>query len=173
MIRQIVLDSVVGILILIGLLLAWNFPNPIGEHDVIKSKLGFNASFEFDLLIFMTVFFIVSVVCHYKKFKFVKLVSSISNVIVFSSSILVLMVATESLYVSGDSNEMFSNKFFIQFDNDTDREAQMMFWIVLILFSFTNVSQWPYDTKSTGPYDTKSIVAVPVSVSKFTGKVHF
>merc|ERR1712195_285287 len=104
----------------------------------------------------MTVFFIVSVVCHYKKFKFVKLVSSISNVIVFSSSILVLMVATESLYVSGDSNEMFSNKFFIQFDNDTDREAQMMFWIGLILFSVTNVSQWPYNTKST--------VTVPVSV---------
>lgn len=168
---QIVLDSVVGILILIGLLLAWNFPNPIGEHDVIKSKMGFNASFEFDLLIFMTIFFIVSVVCHYKKFKFVKLVSSISNALVFSSSILVLMVATESLYVSGDSNEIFSNKFFIQFDNDTDREAQMMFWIVLILFSFTN--QRHYDTESTGPYNTKSTVMVPIPVTKLTGKVHF
>jgi len=164
MIRQIVLDSVVGILILIGLLLAWNFPNPMGEHDVIKSKMGFNASFEFDLLIFMTVFFIVSVVCHYKKFKFVKLVGSISNVVVFSSSILVLMVATESLYVSGA--EMFSNKLFIKFDNDTDREAQMMFWISLLLFSFTN--QWSF-TDDQGP--SKSIQNK--AVSKFNEKINF
>ena len=165
MIRQIVLDSGVGILILIGLLLAWNFPNPIGEHDVIKSKMGFNASFEFDLLLFGSVFFIVSVVCHYKKFKFVKLVGSISNVAVFSSSILVLMVATESLYVSGA--EMFSNKLFIKFDNDTDREAQMMFWISLLLFSFTN--QWSFTDQ--GPYDTKSIQNK--AVSKFNEKINF
>jgi len=167
MIHKIVLDCIVGILILIGLLLAWNFPNPIGEHDVIKSKMGFNASFEFDLLIFMTVFFIVSVVCHYKKFKFVKLVSCISNVVVFSSSTLVLMVATESLYISGDSNEMFSNKLFIKFDNDTDREAQMMFWISLLLFSFTN--QWSFTNQ--GSYDTKSIQNK--AVSKFTKKINF
>ena len=165
MIRQIVLDSVVGILILIGLLLAWNFPNPIGEHDVIKSKMGFNASFEFDLLLFVSIFFIVSVVCHYKKFKFVKLVGSISNVAVFSSSILVLMVATESLYVSGA--EMFSNKLFIKFDNDTDREAQMMFWISLLLFSFTN--QWSFTDQ--GAYDTKSIQNK--AVSKFNEKINF
>lgn len=160
MIRQIVLDSVVGILILSGLLLAWNFPNPLGEHDVIKSKIGFNASFEFDLLLFMTLFFIVSVVCHYIQFKFVKLVNSISNVLVFSSSLLVLMVATESLYVSGDS--FFSNKFFQKFDNDTDREAQMMFWISLLLFSFVN----------QGPIDTKSIKA-QVSKARSRGKINF
>ena len=164
MIRQIVLDSIVGILIIVGLLLAWNFPNPIGEHDVIKSKMGFNASFEFDLLLFGGGGFIISVVCHYKNFKFVKLIGSISNVIVFSSSILVLMVATESLYVSGDSNEMFSNKFFMKFDNFTDREAQMMFWISVLLFSFT----------SRGPCDIKSIQNKPPVVrQQFTGKVHF
>lgn len=142
----------------------------MGEHDVIKSKMGFNASFEFDLLIFMTVFFIVSVVCHYKKFKFVKLVGSISNVVVFSSSILVLMVATESLYVSGA--EMFSNKLFIKFDNDTDREAQMMFWISLLLFSFTN--QWSFtDQGPSKSIQNKAVSIQNKAVSKFNEKINF
>lgn len=154
--RKIVLDSIVGILIIVGLLLAWNFPNPLGEHDTFKSKIGFNASFEFDFLLFMMVFFVISLVCRH----FARLFVDISNVVVFASSVLVLMVATESLYLTCETN--FSDKIFRKFDNDTDREAQMMFWVSLLLFSFTNAWTFPDTTEvmatmSTEPQKKKSL----------------
>jgi len=161
MIRKNVFDCIVGILIVVGLLLAWNFPNPLGEHDVFKSKIGFNASFEFDFLVFMMVFFVISLVCRY--YHFLRLFVDIGNVVVLASSVLVLMVATESLYLTCDSN--FSDKIFRKFDNDTDREAQMMFWISLLLFSFTSVRMSVFSpvttntlaTMSTGPPKSKSL----------------
>lgn len=158
MIRKIVLDSIVGILVIVGLLLAWNFPNPLGEHDTFKSKIGFNASFEFDFLLFMMVFVVISLVCHYCHFA--RLFVDISNVVVLASSVLVLMVATESLYLTCDG--AFSDKIFRKFDNDTDREAQMMFWVSLLLFSFTNVWATPDRTEvmatmSTEPQKKKSL----------------
>lgn len=144
MLVRILFDSIIGVFIVGGLLLAWNFPNPIGEHDVVESKLGLNASFECDILLLMGVFFTISVVCHYKSFVFVDIVHGIGNSGALICSVLVLMVSSESLIVSGNTTDLLSNKFFVQFDNDTDREAQLMFWTCLLLFSFLNVSFWTF-----------------------------
>lgn len=141
MLHQIIIDSAVGILLVVGMIIAWNFPNPIGEHDTVKSKIGFNASFEFDILIASTIFYITSLVCHYWRPNnpINKVIHSIADTCVSTSVILVFIIATESLYLSG-GDDMLSNKIFAKFDNDTDREAQMMFWVALLLVSFSQIS---------------------------------
>lgn len=145
MLHQVIIDLAVGILLIVGLIIAWNFPNPIGEHDTVKSKLGFNASFEFDLIGFAAIFFTISLICHYWKHKnsqhrtVVQTIHGVSDTAIAVALLLNLFVSTESLYLSG-KDELLSNKIFAKFDNDTDREAQMMFWVALLLVSFSQVS---------------------------------
>ena len=102
MLHQIIIDSAVGILLVVGMIIAWNFPNPIGEHDTVKSKIGFNASFEFDILIASTIFYITSLVCHYWRPNnpINKVIHSIADTCVSTTVILVFIIATESLYLS-------------------------------------------------------------------------
>ena len=44
MLVRILFDSIIGVFIVGGLLLAWNFPNPIGEHDVVESNIFYHCS---------------------------------------------------------------------------------------------------------------------------------
>lgn len=110
------------VLICAACILAYNFPEP---SDPISSKLGFNASFEFDILLF-ALFARLCIPVLRSRFA-----AGVYVGIALQTCALTfcLAVAYESLWIVG--NGAFADTLFATYDDAVDTEAVVMWWLVL------------------------------------------
>ena len=129
------------IFLLINIIVTLNlFPTSAGALDPISSKLGADASLEFDILIFIALLnvllfcFLPYKIETYLKKTFILCI----NASIWASNILLLVLSIDALVITGTDH--LSNKIFRQSTKAIEMEATLLFWLLIFYNFFSTIA---------------------------------